>query len=54
MFQMTAFSIETGRQTTPPLIHGVVDNKQTITHLSNVTVWRNFILIYSRVLVYST
>jgi len=33
MFQMTAFSVETGRQTTPPLIHGVVDNKQTITHL---------------------
>jgi len=33
MFQMTAFSVETGRQTTPPLVYGVVHNKQTLTHL---------------------
>jgi len=36
MFQMTAFSVETGQQTTPPLIHGVVDNKQTITHILHI------------------
>jgi len=26
MFKMTAFSVDTGRQTTPPLIDGVVHN----------------------------
>jgi len=38
MFKMSAFSIETetGRQTTPPLVDGVVHNRlvqQTMTHL---------------------
>jgi len=27
MFKMSAFSVETGRQTTPPLVDGVVHNK---------------------------
>jgi len=30
---MSAFSVETGRQTTPPLVDGMVHNEQTITHL---------------------
>jgi len=33
MFKISAFSIETGRQTTPALVDGVVHNKQTMTHL---------------------
>jgi len=33
MFKMSAFSVETGQQTTPPLVDGMVDNKQTMTHL---------------------
>jgi len=33
MFKMPAFSVETGRQTTPPLVYGVVHNKKTMTHL---------------------
>jgi len=32
MFKMSAFSVETGRQTTPPLVD-VVHNKQTMTRL---------------------
>jgi len=32
MFKMSAISVETGRQTTPPLVDGVVYNKQTMTH----------------------
>jgi len=27
MFKMSAFSVDTGRQTTPPLIDGVVHNR---------------------------
>jgi len=27
MFKMSAFSIDTGRQTTPPLVAGVVHNR---------------------------
>jgi len=33
MFKMSAFSVETGRQTTPPLVDSMVHNKQTMTHL---------------------
>jgi len=33
MIKMSAFSVEAGRQTTPPLIDGVVHNKQSMTHL---------------------
>jgi len=33
MFKMSAFSVKTGRQTTPPLADGVVHNKQTMTRL---------------------
>jgi len=33
MFKMSVFSVETGRQTTPPLVDDVVHNKQTMTHL---------------------
>ena len=29
MFKMSAFSVDTGRQTTPPLVEGVVHNRQT-------------------------
>jgi len=32
MFKMSAFSVETGRLTTPSLVDGVV-HKQTMTHL---------------------
>jgi len=28
MFIMSSFSVETGRQTTPPLVDGVVHNRQ--------------------------
>ena len=27
MFKMSAFSVDTGRQTTPPLVDGVVHNR---------------------------
>jgi len=27
MFKMSAFSVDTGRQTTPPIVDGVVDNR---------------------------
>jgi len=30
---MSAFSVETGQDMTPPLIDGVVHNKYTMTHL---------------------
>jgi len=33
MFKMSAFSVEIDRQMTPPLIDGVVHNKQTMAHL---------------------
>jgi len=35
MFKMSAFSVDTGRQTTPPFVDGVVHNRliQTMTHL---------------------
>ena len=36
MFKMSAFSVDTGRQTTPPLVDGVVYNRlaqETMTHL---------------------
>jgi len=35
MFQMSAFSVDTGRQTTPPFVDGVVHNRlvRTMTHL---------------------
>jgi len=47
MFKMSTFSVDTGRQTTPPLIDGVVHNRlvqfaphrdQTLTQLVNVLV----------------
>jgi len=33
MFKMSSFSVETGRQTTPPLVDGMVHNRQTMAHL---------------------
>jgi len=33
MFKMSAFSVETGQQTMPPLVDGVVHNKQTMIYL---------------------
>jgi len=47
MFKMSAFSVDTGRQTTPPLVDGVVHNKlvqfaphgdQTLAQLVDVVV----------------
>jgi len=36
MFKMSAFSLETGRQTTPPLVDGVVHNTQTVTFITSL------------------
>jgi len=47
MFKMSTFSVETGRQTTPPLVDGVVHNRlvqfashgdQTLAQLVDVLV----------------
>jgi len=48
MFKMSAFSVDTGRQTTPPLVYGVVHNRflqfathgdQTLAQLVDVLLW---------------
>ena len=36
MFTMSAFSVKTGRQTTPPLVDGVVYNKQTMIFITSL------------------
>jgi len=36
MFKMSAFRVETGRQTTPRLVDGVVHNKQTMTFITSL------------------
>jgi len=41
MFKMSAFSIETGQQTTPALVNAVVHNKETMTYL--LRHWQQFL-----------
>jgi len=31
MFKMSVFSVDTGRQTTPPIVDGVVDNRLQVS-----------------------
>ena len=54
MFKMAAFSVDTGRQTTPPLVDGVVHNRlvqfaHTVrcAHKSGDVI--NFIIVESRI-----
>jgi len=36
LFKMSAFIVETGQQTMPPLVDGVVHNKQTMTFIMSL------------------
>jgi len=54
MFKMSAFSVNTGRQTTPPLVDGVVHNRLVqfashgkVTHKSGDVI--NFIIVACRI-----
>jgi len=44
MFKMSAFGVDTGRQTTPPLVDGVVHNRlvQFAPHREQTLISNNF------------